>query len=269
MAAVTPSHAALPAPVLDTIVQDRPLREHLDEIPEFAVPAAVGAALQPTTAAARDLLAADAALGARLVQVADLVRSSPAGHVSHVSLGASVEQLGIARAAARLVAHAEPTPELAGKVATYMTTGANRVVEGEYLPATAHLFLGPRATGSLVQPGAVPPGPDATRAAYVVAHEVAHARQPISAADVADQATRRVEEARADLVARSSGLVDASGAVLGLATSAHELAVDQTYATERAELQQRLAAAGVGLDQQVIAWLDQTPAATLHASLPR
>ncbi len=264
--APTPT-TALPKAALDVSFGPLTLGDRLATVGEFDVPAGLGTPVSPLTAAAKEMVAADASLTGNLTKLADLVRQSPSGAIDRISIAPEFESFHGARAAAWMAATGARDAATAERMLVRALSGANRFVEGEYVPGARHLLLGPVASSGVLGKlsGASPNV--TTRPGYVVAHEIAHARQPITPVEIGDEAVRTTEEARADLVARWSGLSSTVSAITGLTIDPSLLAADQTYAAHRESLEQRLARAGASPGAQTAAWLDATRAADIVAQI--
>lgn len=190
--------------------------------------------------------------------VASLVSGSPAGRLNRISLATDDTHFLASRVegrvALRVLEGHSPSEQLirseAGKLGSAKPPGA------EYLPATGHMILGPAAARMVL--GLDDGGSIAsrTRAVYEVAHEAAHARQPLSlVARSVPQATL-VEEARADEVARN-GLTQALGSAMNVQIDPRLLARDTTYGDARKMLGELIAPTGRSLGTDSTArWLD-------------
>lgn len=233
----------------------------LERVAEFAVPAQAGALPTPLTAAARTMVTDSPGLLERLSRVADLVRESPAGRIDRLSLATEVADFHAARAAARIPLSGR---EAADDVLASWLSLRRGAIEGEYLPGSGHMLLGPLGSnGILNRFGPDVPGFVHDRSVYIVAHEVAHARRPVSSARLGEALVQATEEARADLVARWSDLPSRVQAATGMPFNPASLHGDATYSAERVVLEQKLAASGFQPGAPTAGFLDSIEATAL------
>jgi hypothetical protein len=249
---------------LAVTVRGTAIGELRTQVAEFDVTGPVGTKAAPLTDHARELVVGDGELPSRLGALVDLARSTPAGRLDRLTLATSFE----AFQAARAVAYANADSDLgADRIRFWAPRISSMILDAEYLPATGHMLLGPLASNGVAGAfSADVPVATSTRAAYVVAHELAHARRPLPIEGLAQPRTRSVEEARADNVVRHGDLLEHVAAASGLRADRTLLGGDDTYRRERQLLAPWLQARGVVPGQPTAALLDATDAVALVAA---
>lgn len=257
----------LPPAVLALPAEHGTLGDGIAQVSEFAIPAAVGTPPTPLNDLARDLIGREPMLAARLTGLADLVRQSPAGRVERIGMSADFDSFRAARTAAHIFQRGTTAVTDAASAYRPLGSGAQRFIEGEYLPGSHHLLLGPVASTAVLDRLATNDPAMTTRPGYVIAHEIAHARQPVDPGKLLEPGIRAIEEGRADVVARWSSLLSGVQSLTGLTINPALVDADPTYGAERASLIARLQAAGVHDRQSAVALLDSTEASVLAARL--